>query len=142
MCIIRSSANYKDVTYSHRHSLTNSLKGRLSVSAISPLFVDRYGRSLRLCYLDFYKEAISVSWSSDNSAIGWGFWIPSDFRAPSFCSLCEPCYFNIWMLWYEGQNGRKFVKYLSTQQTNTRYFNFTSVATLIIKISFQLKSVV
>ena len=36
-------SNYIDVTVSLRHSLT----GRLVLSAVFPLFVDRFGRSLR-----------------------------------------------------------------------------------------------
>ncbi len=32
---------------------------RLALSAISPLFVDQFGRSLRFYHLDFDKEAIS-----------------------------------------------------------------------------------
>ena len=42
------------LTPSHRHSLT----GRLAISAISLLFVDRFGRSLRFCHLEFVKEEI------------------------------------------------------------------------------------
>ena len=48
-------SNYIDVTDSLRPSLT----GCLAVSTISPLFVDRFGRSLLLCYLEFDNEAIS-----------------------------------------------------------------------------------
>ncbi len=33
--------------------------GMLSCIAISPLFVDRFGRSLRVCNLEFDKETIS-----------------------------------------------------------------------------------
>ncbi len=33
--------------------------GRLTFSSISPLFVDRFGRSLWFCHLEFDKEAIS-----------------------------------------------------------------------------------
>ncbi len=47
-------STYIDVTNSHRQSLM----GRLAVSAISPLFVDRFGLSLRFCHLEFDKEAI------------------------------------------------------------------------------------
>ncbi len=44
----------------HRcYRLTYSLTGRLAVSAISPLFVVRFGRSLRFNHLEFDKEAIS-----------------------------------------------------------------------------------
>ncbi len=42
------------------HSLTPSLTHkRLAISSIYPLFVDRFGRSLRLYNLEFDKEAIS-----------------------------------------------------------------------------------
>ena len=32
--------------------------GRLALSAISPVFVDRFGYSLRFCHLEFDDEAI------------------------------------------------------------------------------------
>ena len=35
-----------------------SLTGRLAISAKSPLFVDRFVRSLRFCHLEIDKEAI------------------------------------------------------------------------------------
>ena len=38
--------------------VTDSLTGRLAVSAISPLFVDGFGRSLRSFHQEFDKEAI------------------------------------------------------------------------------------
>ena len=40
-------------------SQTHSLTGRLAISAISPLFVNRNERSLRFCNLEFDEEAIS-----------------------------------------------------------------------------------
>ncbi len=43
------------------HSLAH---GRLAFSTISPLFVDQFGRSLRFCYLEFNKEAISDGFMS------------------------------------------------------------------------------
>ncbi len=43
---------------SQTHSVTPSFPGRLAISDISPLFVDRFGRSLRFCHLEFDKEAI------------------------------------------------------------------------------------
>ena len=43
-----------DVTDSLRHSLG----GRLAVSALSPLFEDRFGLSLWSCHQEFDKEAI------------------------------------------------------------------------------------
>ncbi len=48
-------SNNIDVTDLLRHSL----KGRLTFSAISPLFLGKFGRSLRFCYLGFDEEAIS-----------------------------------------------------------------------------------
>ncbi len=43
-------------------SLTAS---RLALSPISPLFVDRFGRSLQFCHLEFDKEAISDVYRSE-----------------------------------------------------------------------------
>ncbi len=45
-------------------SITNSLTlplttERLALPAITPLFVNRFGRSLRVCNLEFDKEVIS-----------------------------------------------------------------------------------
>ncbi len=58
LIIFRSSASLK---LERCHSLTHSLTmSRLALSALSPLVVNRFGRSLRLCYLEFDKEAISA----------------------------------------------------------------------------------
>ncbi len=39
------------------------LTERLALSAVFPLFVNLFGRSLRICHLEFDEEAISdVSW--------------------------------------------------------------------------------
>ena len=54
----RLLSNYIDVSDSLRHLLTRSLTGRLAFSPISPLFVVRFGRSFRFCYLEFDKKAI------------------------------------------------------------------------------------
>ena len=48
-------SNYKNVTDSLSHSLT----GRFALLVISPLFVDRFERSLKFCQQEFDKEAIS-----------------------------------------------------------------------------------
>ncbi len=40
-------------------SQTHSLMRRLAVSVLSPLVVDRFGRYLRICHLEFNEEAIS-----------------------------------------------------------------------------------
>ena len=50
-----------------RSSVTVSLMGPLDLTAISPLFVDRFGRTLRFCYLEFDKEAISDGCRSEDS---------------------------------------------------------------------------
>ncbi len=44
---------------SQTHSDHHPIKVHLANSAISPLFVDRFGRSLQLCHIDFDEEAIS-----------------------------------------------------------------------------------
>ena len=48
---------------SQTHSLTTS---RLA------LFQDRFGRSLRFCYIVFDKEAISDIWRNENARYWWG----------------------------------------------------------------------
>ena len=55
MCSLESQllSNYIDVTY--------SLTGRVAVSAISPLFEDRFGRSLRFCHLEFLVFFVALS---------------------------------------------------------------------------------
>ena len=63
----------------------------LQTHAISPLFEDGFGRSLRLCYLIFDKEAISDGCKMERPDIGGGLKILSDFRELSFCGPCEPC---------------------------------------------------
>ncbi len=54
-------------------SQTDFLKGRLASSSISPLFVDRFGRSLRFCPLYFEYDANSDDFRSNNPGIGKGF---------------------------------------------------------------------
>ena len=44
---------------------------RLAFKTISPLFVDRFGRSLRYCYLEFDKEALSDGCRSENIWYRW-----------------------------------------------------------------------
>ncbi len=53
----------------HTHSLTNVM---LDLSTLSPLFVDRIGRSLRFCYLEFDKEAIFDVCRCENAQYRWG----------------------------------------------------------------------
>ena len=68
---------------SHSHT-----KSRLALSAISPFFVDPFGRSLRFCYLEFDKEAISDGCRSEKYRYRLEVWILSDCRELSFfCSL-------------------------------------------------------
>ena len=52
--------NYMDVTDSLFH-------GRLTFSVISPLFVDRFGHSLRFFRIEFDKQAISEGCMSKNA---------------------------------------------------------------------------
>ncbi len=60
-------------------SLTTS---RLAFQPIYPLFVDRFGRSLKNCRLGFDKEAISDGCRSENARYVWGggVCILSEFR--------------------------------------------------------------
>ena len=51
---VKTSAREIDVTDSPPQSLTS----RLALSIISLLFVDRFGRSVRFCHLEFDKEDI------------------------------------------------------------------------------------
>ena len=52
-------------------SQAHSLTGRLAI----PLFMDRFGRSLRVCQLEFDKEAISDGYMSKNARYWWvGVW--------------------------------------------------------------------
>ena len=63
------------------HRLTHK---RLAFSTIYPLFVERFGRSLRFYNIEYDKEAISDGRRSV------GFWILSDFRELSLCGPCGP----------------------------------------------------
>ena len=89
-------SNYIDFT----HSLTRtpSLTGRLAISDISPLFVDRSGRSLRVCHLEYVKEAISECCRSRKTRVRWGVfkfkWIQSAKLLWSLWTLFYP-----WMIW-------------------------------------------
>ncbi len=46
--------------------------GKFSFSAIFSLFVDRFGRSLRFCHLEFDKEANSNVYKSESARYRWG----------------------------------------------------------------------
>ncbi len=66
-------SNAIDVTDSLNHSFT----GRLARSAISSLFVDRNGRYLRFCHLEFDEKVISVGFMAHSST----FWkVGGDFK--------------------------------------------------------------
>ena len=51
--------------------------------AISLLFVNRFGRSLHFCHVEFDKEAISDGCRSKK--VRYQFLILSEFREPSLC---------------------------------------------------------
>ena len=54
--------------------MTHSLASRLAFSTISPLFVDRFGRSFQLGHLELDKEDISDGWWNEKMhGIGEGF---------------------------------------------------------------------
>ncbi len=70
-------------------SQTHSLTGRLAVSAISPLFVIRFLRSLRVCHLEYVKEAILVGFMAHSRGFrGARF----DFRELRLFDPRGPCY--------------------------------------------------
>ncbi len=48
----------------------DSLTGRLAISCLPSLFVDQFEHSLRVCHLNFDKEAISNACRSENPGIG------------------------------------------------------------------------
>ena len=73
-------------------NITDSLThGTFDFSAIFPLFVDRFGRSLRVFHLEFDKEAISDNCRSKNARYRWGIQILSDFSELSFCGPFGLC---------------------------------------------------
>ncbi len=53
-------------------SLTHSLTRRLAVSAISPLFVVRFDRSILFYYVEFEKEAINNGFIAHSSVLRGG----------------------------------------------------------------------
>ena len=86
VCI--SSNNKIDVTDS---PLTHK---RLAFSSITPLFVDRFGRSLQFYHLQFDKEAISDGFMADAGVFKGGedgLYL-SDFRELSFSGPCGTCF--------------------------------------------------
>ena len=56
--------------------------------------MDRFGRSLRFCNIEFETKAISVGYMAHSRVLGGGGGILSDFRELSFCGPCEP-YLNL-----------------------------------------------
>ncbi len=53
------------------HSHNVPLTSRLAFSSISQLFADQFKRSLRFCYLEFDKEAISDGRRSKKARYRW-----------------------------------------------------------------------
>ena len=63
------------------------------LASISPLFLNRFHRqSIRFCYQEFDKEAISDGFMADFSVFRGRGWILSDSRELSFCGHCLPCF--------------------------------------------------
>ena len=76
-------------------SQTHSLTGRLAILAISPLFVDRFGRSLLFCHLEFDEEAMYDDLRSEKAALLWSYkqynYLIYKFyiRVNLFCYSCD-----------------------------------------------------
>ena len=83
---------------SKTHTVT--LTGRIAISAISPLFLDRFGRSLQFYHLEFYKEAIFIY---DGYIEEWKSWA-------SVAQLT---------LFYKNCDGVGFIIHISLCQINT-----------------------
>ena len=66
---------YMDVTdlLPHSVTLTPSIMERLAISAISPLLLDRFGRSRfgRFCHLEFDEEATYDELRSEKAELLW-----------------------------------------------------------------------
>ncbi len=73
-------------------SQTHSLAGRLAISAISLLVVDRFGHSLQRCHLEFDKEAIYDGWRSEKSELLMSLWT---LQANSFSPFLKISYLSI-----------------------------------------------
>ncbi len=54
---------------SETHYLKLSLTGHLAISALSPLFVDRFGRSLLFCHQEFDKEVMYEGFKSEKAEL-------------------------------------------------------------------------
>ncbi len=62
------------------HSLTPSLTWRLSLSAISPLFLGRLGHFLRFCHLEYNDEVLSDGFMEHSRVFRGGGWIFSELE--------------------------------------------------------------
>ena len=51
-------------------TLADSLTHSITFSFVDPLYVDRFGRSLRFCHQEFVKEAIYDGYWSENGGGG------------------------------------------------------------------------
>ncbi len=74
--------------HSQTHSLIRSLTDNVTFSCVGHIsdVVDRFGRSLRVCFLEFDKEAISDDIMANSPVFrGQGDLILSDFRDPNSC---------------------------------------------------------
>ena len=61
--------------------------------AISPLFEDRFGRSLQFLHIEFDREAISDACRSGNARYRWGVLNFNYFSELSFCGPCGACFY-------------------------------------------------
>ena len=50
----------------------SAMTSRLAFSTISPLFVDRFGRFLRFCHIEFDKGGIFDGCMNENARCRWG----------------------------------------------------------------------
>ena len=73
------------------HRLTPSLAGRLTFSARTQLFENRFWRSLRFCHLGFDRKPFLMFAGVKMPGICGRFWILSHFRELSFGGPCGPC---------------------------------------------------
>ncbi len=80
------------VQMSQTHSLADSLRHILLFRQYLRFFVDWFGRFLRVCNLEFDREAILMVVGVKMAGIGEGFGILSNFRELRFCGPCGPCF--------------------------------------------------
>ena len=64
---------YSSLISYYKLSFSVITHGSLAITSISPLFVDRFRRSLRFCHIEFEKEAISDRCRIENARYRWGF---------------------------------------------------------------------